>query len=126
MKDDCGSKIVKILSRLKKPIDANELVKRIGVNKTTVYRQIDKMVSSGKIISVELGDGKKRYELSSLTHHHHVICKKCGKLEDIMLNEDFLIKEVIKRTNFKIETHNLEFFGFCESCTKKIENIKIK
>lgn len=116
LNEDCGSKIVKILNRTKKPVDVSVLVSKIGVNKTTVYRQIEKLLSQSIIIEVELGDGKKRYELMSLDHHHHLLCKICGKLEDIKLNEKQLLNEVAKKSNFKVDSHNLEFFGRCINC----------
>lgn len=118
LKTDCGEKIVAILSRVDKPIDVSLLVKKIGVNKTTVYRQIEKLLERNILTEIDFGDGKKRYELKSLGHHHHIVCKNCGKLEDIEIDEDNLIKSVIDKTNFKIESHSLEFFGKCLSCYK--------
>lgn len=117
LKKDCGEKIVNILSRVDKPVDAGLLIKKIGVNKTTVYRQIEKLLQNNIILEVEFGDGKKRYELKSLGHHHHIVCKKCGDLEDIELNEELLLKAVSNKTSFKIESHNLEFFGVCRKCS---------
>lgn len=116
LKTDCGEKIVTILSRVDKPIDVNVLVKKIGVNKTTVYRQIEKLLVKNILTEVEFGDGKKRYELKSLGHHHHIICKNCGELEDIELDENVLMNAVNRKTSFKIESHNLEFFGYCKKC----------
>jgi Fe2+ or Zn2+ uptake regulation protein len=108
-----------LISGSKLPVDANSLIEKLKVNKTTVYRQIDKLINENKITEVELGDGKKRYELKSLDHHHHLVCKKCGKLEDIELNENDLLKEVAKRTNFVVDSHSLEFFGHCYNCKSK-------
>lgn len=108
--------ILDILTKTKKPVDVSTLVNRMKVNKTTVYRQIEKMLQKNLLTEVELGDGKKRYELKSLGHHHHLICKKCGKIDDIYLDEEFLIKKVKSLTEFKIEHHNLEFFGRCVKC----------
>lgn len=116
MKDDCGSKITKLLSNYSKPVDAGTLVEKLKVNKTTVYRQIEKLVNNGVILEVEFGDGKKRYELRSLDHHHHLICNKCGKLEDIELDEQIVLNEVAKKSDFKVESHSLEFFGLCVDC----------
>lgn len=110
--------VLDILKKSKKPVDAAVLVNKLGVNKTTVYRQIEKFVKEGLILEVEFGDGKKRYELGSLDHHHHLICKKCKKIEDIALDEDIVLKEVVKKTNFKVESHSLEFFGLCIDCNK--------
>ncbi len=109
-------KVIDVLSQSNTPIDVASLVNKIKVNKTTVYRQIDKLIKDGKIVEVEFGDGKKRYELKSLGHHHHLVCKNCGILEDISFNEETILKEVSKKTDFLIESHSLEFFGLCNNC----------
>lgn len=98
------------------PVDAATLVDKLKVNKTTVYRQIEKLIISDEIIEVQFGDGKKRYEIKGLNHHHHLICNKCGKLEDISLDENVILKEVAKKSKFNVQRHNLEFFGLCMDC----------
>ncbi len=108
--------VIKVLEKNKYPIDASTLVKKMRVNKTTVYRQLDKLVASDKVIEVELGDGKKRYELKGLDHHHHLICNNCGIIEDVEFDEKIIMDEVNSKTSFKIEKHNLEFFGTCVNC----------
>jgi len=108
--------VLDLLLKSNSPVDVSALVKKMKVNKTTVYRQIEKLLEENKIVAVELGDGKKRYESSNLNHHHHLVCKKCGKLEDIVLDEKKIVSEISKKTNFKIENHSLEFFGICVNC----------
>jgi Fe2+ or Zn2+ uptake regulation protein len=108
--------VLEILKKTKFPVDVNCLISELKVNKTTVYRQIEKLLINGQILEVELGDGKKRYEINTESHHHHLVCKNCGKLEDIILNENVILNEVSKKTKFKIEKHSLEFFGLCEDC----------
>jgi Fe2+ or Zn2+ uptake regulation protein len=108
--------VLDLISGANLPVDANYLIDKLKVNKTTVYRQIDKLIQDNKIIEVELGDGKKRYEPKDLKHHHHLVCNKCGRLEDIKLDEKWIIKEVSKKTDFKVERHSLEFFGTCVNC----------
>ncbi len=109
-------KVFDLVSKSKLPVDANYLIEKLKVNKTTVYRQVEKLLAEGILIEVELGDGKKRYELKSLVHHHHLVCKKCGSLEDISLDERIILDEVSKKSNFKVEDHSLEFFGICVNC----------
>ncbi len=116
LNEDCGSKIIKILNRTNKPVEVSTFVQKIGVNKTTVYRQIEKLLADNIIIEVEFGDGKKRYELKSIDHHHHLVCKKCNSLEDIILDESLLLSEVSKKSSFQVESHSLEFFGYCSKC----------
>ena len=105
-----------LISKSNLPVDASYLIDKLKVNKTTVYRQIDKLISEGKIVEIDFGDGKKRYELTSLNHHHHLICKNCGKIKDVELDENIILNELSKRKDFKIESHNLEFFGHCLKC----------
>jgi Fe2+ or Zn2+ uptake regulation protein len=116
LKNDCGEKIVQILTRTDKPVDVLVLVKKIGVNKTTVYRQLKKLIQNNIIFEVEFGDGKKRYELKSLGHHHHIVCKSCGDLEEISFDEKQFSKYINNKTEYKIESHSLEFFGLCPTC----------
>ena len=108
--------VLTVLEKQKYPVDASSLVKKLDVNKTTVYRQLEKYIAEGKILEVELGDGKKRYEIKSLDHHHHLICNNCGKLEDIEFDESQIMQQIVSKTEFKIEKHNLEFFGLCSKC----------
>lgn len=115
-REKTGDKIIKILSTALKPIDVETLIEKLKVNKTTIYRQIDKLLLRNLIVDVEFGDGKKRYELKSLGHHHHLICKKCGKLEDVTIDEESILKQIKVKSGFKIESHSLEFFGFCNNC----------
>src|SRR5260221_14224287 len=106
------NKIVEFHSKINKTVIALELIDLLKVNKTTVYRQIKSLLKEKLIAEIEFGDGKKRYELSSLPHHHHVVCIKCNLISDITLKENFNKP----KTNFKILKHNLEFFGLCQNC----------
>ena len=65
---------------------------------------------------IRLRDREVRYELSNCEHHHHLVCEKCGDIEDVALCEEAILKEVKKQSHFKIDSHTLEFFGLCEKC----------
>ncbi len=115
-------KIVDILTKASEPVSAIDLLEVFSnseksVNKTTVYRELDFLMEQKLIQSVEFGDGKKRYELN-LSHHHHLICLNCKKVEDVDLKLDLKNEEkrIEKETGFKIDSHSLEFFGFCKKC----------
>lgn len=95
-----------------RPISAIDLLNKIDVNKTTIYRELDFLIDAGIIDSVDFGDGIKRYELKNEdTHHHHLVCLNCKNISDIAVKEDFEIPN-----NFKLVKHNLEFFGYCSDC----------
>jgi Fe2+ or Zn2+ uptake regulation protein len=108
------NKIVKLLERNKKPTTVVEILQKIPANKTTIYRELASFVKDGLINEIEFGDGKKRYEIVT-DHHHHLICKYCGNVEDIEINEKILFNS-LEETNFKVENHSIEFFGKCINC----------
>jgi len=110
--------ITGIFGEVKYPISAAEILSKVKANKTTVYREISSFISDGLVREIDFGDGKKRYELVSRGHHHHLICSKCKKVDDIVLDEDPILSKVEKLSKFKIESHSLEFFGLCSNCQK--------
>ena len=97
------------------------LLKKSGLspNRTTIYRQIEKLTNDGVIKRVRIDDKSSSYEKAAL-HHHHVICKKCEKIEDVELKDDTILeKGIIDRGGFEILNHSLEFYGICRGCLTK-------
>jgi Fe2+ or Zn2+ uptake regulation protein len=115
--------IIEFLATHKKPFDVITIQANLAkalrkVNKTTVYREIDFLLSQELIKEVNFGDGKKRYEIASLPHHHHLMCIDCNKIEDVILEDELkpIEKKITKTSKFKIKKHTLEFFGLCAQC----------
>ena len=107
------------------PIAATDLIEsfrvlKTKVNKTTIYRELDFLINKNIIKAIEFGEGKKRYELETGHHHHHLVCLNCRKVEDVDLEVDLHDEErkIEKDTGFKVKSHSLEFFGLCKSCQK--------
>lgn len=113
-----------IFSESKEPLSVPFLqsaLERYGqvVNKTTVYREIERLEQFGIVRNVELGDRSRHYELAFAEHHHHLVCIECEGIEDVDLDEKDLSKEEKKffqERNFKVLRHSLEFFGLCQRC----------
>lgn len=121
--------IIEILAKSLAPLSVESiravLVKRkLPVNKTTVYREIEFLLGRGFVRSVHLDDSTKYYELVTDAHHHHVVCSNCSKFVDVETEgiEEYLEKlekKLAKKINFKSVRHSLEFFGECVACQKK-------
>ena len=80
----------------------------------------------GLINKFDFGDGRSRYELKKEEHHHHLICRECGKVIDYkeFVDEEIeLIKKIeeclSKKYSFKIEFHQIHFYGICKECSEK-------
>lgn len=89
----------------------------------TVYRNLDLLTRIGILHRVNFGDGKDHFEMTHKPiHHHHLVCNKCGKVIDyseVMGESEFvshLEKELSKRYEFKIESHQIYFYGLCNKC----------
>ncbi len=88
-------------------------------NLTTVYRNIEHLEKLGLVHS-HSENGVLSYCLScSDEHHHHIICKYCGKSVEIQycpLND---LKELAKGAGYIIEDHELTIYGMCKTCHQK-------
>jgi len=100
--------VVEIIEKLKK--------KNLSVDKVTIYRSLTNFVKLGLVEETQFKDKISVYELADHKHHHHLVCEKCGKIEDICLDENLLVQAVKKVSSFQIKSHHLEFFGFCKKC----------
>jgi Fe2+ or Zn2+ uptake regulation protein len=112
------SQLLKIFQSSSYPISAEQILKKIPVNKTTVYRQLETLANQGLIKPIVFSDRTTRYESSQLSHHHHLICTRCNQVTDIIIPENIetKAKSVASETKFRIQSHNLEFFGLCKNC----------
>lgn len=97
-----------------------DLVKQLTneMNKTTVYRILDRMESDGKLHSFTGKDGLKWYakchECTGDNHidlHPHFQCNTCGKVE--CLPEEIQIPNISK---YEIEQAQVLFLGKCDRC----------
>ena len=105
-----------------KPVSVSDIQetlkhKSVSIDIVTIYRNLELLENLGFVQKTQFADKSARYEIVvNNVHHHHLICKNCGDIEDIPLDEKSLLSEVAKRSKFKIEKHNLEFFGICIQC----------
>ncbi len=89
--------------------------RRIGL--TSVYRVLGLFESLGIVFKVVNGS-KSGYKLCELEdHHHHIICKNCGHVEE--LNFCFISDwstKVTEYTGYQVTDHQLNLYGLCREC----------
>ena len=82
-----------------------------------MFRALDLLVELGMIERLDLPSGEHAYVSCALSHHHHLICSRCGRSDDV---EDAGLGEAIAsialRSGYRIDTHRLELFGLCQAC----------
>ena len=109
------------------PVSIRSVHKAIGTNKiahTTIYRTVLLFLSVGLVREIHLQSGESLFELADRTHHHHLICRFCGYLEDIhACGLDGWISQVKQGSHrfASIDDHSVELFGTCRECAKRGE-----
>jgi Fur family ferric uptake transcriptional regulator len=91
-----------------------------SVNPSTVYRALERLTNSGEISVSDMGTGAVVYEMVGSPPHHHLVCQGCNQvitLEHEMIQP--LFDEVENRFHYKLTTHHLILFGYCQECSKK-------
>lgn len=87
----------------------------IGI--ATVYRVLTQFEEAELLIKHNFADGRSVFELASDEHHDHMICQKCGKVEEFFDAEiEALQDKVAKKYNFKILHHSHSMYGLCKHC----------
>jgi len=82
-----------------------------------VYRNLESLVQCKILARIQQFDRKKHYGLCTANydyHHHHIICIKCGKVEDI---EDCAIEGIKKIKGYKVVSHFMQVNGICIKCS---------
>lgn len=90
--------------------EAAERGARVGL--TTVYRMLEAMASVGLAKRYAQEGRAYRYVFCRPSHHHHLICRACGRVQDI--DECSVLPP--PRQDFHVEAHALDFFGLCQAC----------
>ncbi len=93
-------------------LSANE---EIGL--ATVYRVLTQFEAAGLVTRHHFEGGNSVFELNRGTHHDHLVCVKCGKVDEFT---DQTIekrqKQIAKDLGYDLTDHTLCLYGLCSSC----------
>ena len=87
------------------------------VGLATVYRVLTQFEDAGLLIRHHFESGKAVFELNQGGHHDHIVCVKCGVVEEFYDAEiERRQQEAAESRGFKIQDHSLMIYGVCEKC----------
>ena len=94
----------------------------------SVYRNMADFIESGIAEEVFLEKRKAAFALCNgfSEHHHHAVCRRCGRSEEVEVCEFDSAAKTIKRSfrqlkkkiGFRVERHFLQLEGLCRACQK--------
>lgn len=93
--------------------------RRPPVGRASVYRALEQLEQLGLVRRIEVSRGTAGYERiePSGHHHHHAICRDCGRMvpfEDASLER--AIGKLSKSLSFDVTEHDVVLRGHCERC----------
>ncbi|HOC09272.1 MAG TPA: transcriptional repressor [Bacillota bacterium] len=82
----------------------------------TVYKTLDLLKETGIIQELNIAGNTSRYDVIPKPHPH-ILCTKCGKIEnmDISLSKN-LVNKAKRTSGYDIQNFQLYFFGVCPYC----------
>jgi Fur family ferric uptake transcriptional regulator len=93
----------------KRLLESNE-----DIGLATVYRVLTQFEAAGLVVRHHFENGMAVFELNEGTHHDHIVCLDCGKVEEFV---DSGIEErqtaAANRLGFEVRDHSLILYGHC-------------
>jgi Fur family ferric uptake transcriptional regulator len=87
------------------------------VGLATVYRVLTQFEAAGLVSRHNFEGGHSVFELSQGEHHDHLVCVKCGLVEEFV---DEVIEQrqkiIAEQAHFKMTDHALNIYGICPKC----------
>jgi Fur family ferric uptake transcriptional regulator len=91
------------------------------VGLATVYRVLTQFEQAGLVTRHHFESGQSVFELNEGKHHDHILCIKCGKVDEFI---DKVIEDrqqmIASEKGYDMTDHSLYIYGICKECQKKI------
>ncbi len=114
------SAVLKEIAEFRSAQDIHAELRRRGhrVGLTTVYRHLGDLAERGEVDVLHTPAGETIYrQCIAEAHHHHLICRFCGKTVEFEGPEiEQWAERVAGRAGFREVSHTVEIFGTCRDC----------
>jgi Fur family transcriptional regulator, ferric uptake regulator len=100
--------------------DIHDSVRRTGerVGLATVYRTLQAMAEAGEVDVRHNPAGEATYRRCSPSHHHHLVCRSCGRTVEITGSAvEKWAHAVADEHGFSDVSHTVELVGLCRDCS---------
>lgn len=99
------------------------LAENIDVGLATVYRVLTQFEQAGLLSRNHFESGKAVFELNEGSHHDHLVCLDCGRVEEFFDEEiERRQQRIAVERGFTISDHALALYGHCNKpdCPHKL------
>ena len=100
---------------------------KIDIGLATIYRVLMQFAETGIVIRHHFESGAAVFELNEGSHHDHLICTVCGKVEEFVDSEiERRQEEIAKERGFALHEHSLSLYGVCGDCKAPLQRTSQK
>jgi Fe2+ or Zn2+ uptake regulation protein len=82
----------------------------------TVYQTLNDLSELGEILSLDVGTGMTRFDPNVDDAHHHVVCRRCGKVRDVYADFPDISLPDGSDLGFEVGSAEIIFRGLCAEC----------
>jgi Fe2+ or Zn2+ uptake regulation protein len=82
----------------------------------TVYQTVHDLEAMGEVTLLDLGTGSVRVDPNVDARHHHLICTRCNKVRDVIVDVGELRVPASARQGFQVDGVEVKFRGVCDQC----------
>ncbi len=91
-----------------------------GIGLTTVYRTLQTLADAGEIDVLRTDSGEAVYRRCSTDHHHHLVCRHCGRTVEVADPPvESWAEKIADDHGFSDVHHTVEIVGTCADCTAR-------
>jgi Fe2+ or Zn2+ uptake regulation protein len=82
----------------------------------TVYQTLHELAAMGEVVVLDVGTGTTRFDPNVESVHHHLVCRRCGKVRDLHADFRDVVVPTGSEAGFVVGDAEVVFRGLCEDC----------
>ncbi|MFZ2724921.1 MAG: ferric iron uptake transcriptional regulator [Methylococcaceae bacterium] len=83
----------------------------------TVYRVLTQFEAAGLVTRHHFEGGNSIFELAQNEHHDHILCIKCGRVDEFSDQQiETRQKAIANKLGYELTDHSLYLYGYCPQC----------
>jgi len=102
------------------PLSAQQLSAELGIDATSVYRNLELLEGFGVVRHVHLAHGAGLYLLAGDTEHEYLYCERCSTVTSVPLDDLDPVRDLInKQFGFHARFTHFAIVGLCQRCAAR-------
>jgi Fur family ferric uptake transcriptional regulator len=114
--------ILDVLASMRGHIAVDQVYRQVAarypdVNITTVYRTLEVLEQRGIVRHTHFHDGRSQFERTDEPAHQHLVCKVCGRDQEMDLSVlEPLTESLLQKFGFEADFSHTAIVGYCARC----------